>query len=90
MLIKSLRNAIGLYGSIREDHCSLLAFTLCLGAAILFELFLSVSAFALVQEKRLGSIIEESMTKSLDVYNQTGYKGITRGTRQKKTNADYN
>ena len=69
----------GLYGAIRENYCSLLAFSISLGFIILMELALGVSAFALAQQNRLSHSIGKRMKLSLDSYNQTGHEGVTKG-----------
>ena len=70
---------IGLYGAVREDYCSLLSFIICIGLAILFELFLGVSAFAMAQKNTLASKVGNKMTESMEAYNQTGNEGVTKG-----------
>ena len=64
---------------MKEDYCSLLSFIICIGIAIVFELFLGVSAFAMAQKNRLSSSVGNKMLKSMEAYNQTGHEGVTKG-----------
>ena len=68
----------GLYGSIKEDYCALLAFSIILSLVIAFEICLGVSAFALAQENRLTSAVAEKLEQSLDNYGRTGHESVTK------------
>ncbi|CAM6055150.1 unnamed protein product [Sphagnum tenellum] len=69
---------LGLYGAIREDYRSLLAFSVCLGVVICLEIALGISALALANEDKLAKSIGKRMAKSLEAYNQTGHEGVTK------------
>ena len=76
----------GLYGSIRDDYCSLLAFSITLGFIIALEFSLGVSAFALAQQDKLANSIGKKMEDSLSVYNETGNEGVSQGENLHKPN----
>jgi hypothetical protein len=75
----------GLYGSIKEDYCTLLAFSIILSLVITFEICLGVSAFALAQENRLASTIAEKMEISLNNYGRKNFDGVTKGVVSPKS-----
>ena len=70
---------IGLFGSVREDYCSLMSFAVALGIVIALELSLGVSAFALAKQNRLSAKIAEKMRVSLEIYDQPDHEGVTKG-----------
>ncbi len=72
----------GLFGSIREDYCTLLAFSIILSLVIAFEICLGVSAFAMAQENRLASTVADKMQESLDNYGRRDHEGVTKGTKR--------
>ena len=76
--LKWISQPTGLYGSIKEDYCALLAFSIILSLVIAFEICLGVSAFALAQENRLTSAVAEKLEQSLDNYGRAGHAGVTK------------
>ena len=73
----------GLYGSIKEHYCALLAFSILLSLVIAFEICLGVSAFALAQENRLTSAVAEKLEQSLDNYGRAGHEGVTKSEKRR-------
>eukprot|EP00095_Tigriopus_kingsejongensis_P009764 maker-scaffold422_size175911-snap-gene-0.37 protein:Tk09764 transcript:maker-scaffold422_size175911-snap-gene-0.37-mRNA-1 annotation:"cd63 antigen" len=78
-VVVCLVSFLGLYGSIKEDHCALLAFAITLGIVICLELCLGVGAFAMAQEDRLVQSIAKKMKKSMRHYGEaTEEEGTTK------------
>ncbi len=69
----------GIIGTVKENYCCLLIYAIILGLSVFVELALAVSLFALAANNSLGSVLESTMTTSLDHFNQSGYDGVTKG-----------
>lgn len=77
-LVTCIIAVLGLYGTYREDYCTLLSFAILLSIVIAIEFSLGVAAFALSQGDQLTAALTAKMKASLAKYNQTSNEAVTK------------
>ena len=77
----------GIVGTVKENYCCLLLYTIFLGLAVFTEIAMAVSLFAVAADNRPGSFIDNTMRESLEHFDQPGYEGVTKGMQNKAAKA---
>lgn len=77
-VIVCLVSFLGLYGSIREDYCALLAFSVALTIVLCLEIAMGVGAFAMANEDKLVRSIARKMKNSMNNYGPIKNQGVTK------------